>query len=408
MSSIGPNSRPKILVFLGRYLPGFNSGGPVRTISCMVEALAQEFDFYIVTLNRDAGSKHPYTTVRTGSWNPVGMSQVFYTPSFSLKEMRRLADELRPDVIYFNGFFSTSTVLGLLKRKLGGLKGVPVVLATRGDLASGALGLKSQKKKLYIEVAKLLGLYKNLLWQASSERERSEMLRELRSFGIGEEDIHVAPDLGFGYHSCGKARPKKIAGEASFITVGRITRMKNLPFTIDRLRELKGKISLDIIGPLEDRGLWSECEAKIKELPANVTVRYHGAINPDGVVGELATRHFFILPTLGENYGHVIVEGAAAGCPIVISDRTQWLGLPEREVGWDIPLENVGQWRSVLQNCVDMNEEQFQIFSQRASDFGRSVMNSAENVKANVELFRRALRMRGKIPGKSLATGVGT
>ena len=376
----------------------------MRTISCMVEALAPYFDFYIVTLNRDSGSGEPYTTVQTGTWNAVGMAQVFYTPRFTLSEMRRLADELRPDAIYFNGFFSTSSVLGMVKRRLGGFRGVPVILAARGDLAGGALGLKSAKKRLYIRLANTLGLYQNLLWHASSEREKAEMLRELDAFDVSEKQIHVAPDLGFGYEQLRAAgSPKKIPGEAAFVTVGRITRMKNLPFTIDRLGELKGKMSLDIFGPLEDRELWAECETKIKTLPGNVAVRYHGAIDPASVIGELATRHFFILPTLGENYGHVIIEGASAGCPVVISNRTQWLGLAEKKVGWDVPLEDIDQWRTVMQGCVDMDDEQFRMMSSRVAEFGRSVMNSVTNLNANIALFRRAIAMRRN--SEPIATG---
>jgi glycosyltransferase involved in cell wall biosynthesis len=110
---------------------------------------------------------------------------------------------------------------------------------------------------------------------------------------------------------------------------------------------------------------------------------------------------------LGENYGHVIVEGAAAGCPVIISDRTQWLGLKNQGVGWDIPLEDVAQWRNVLQNCIDMSSQEYRIVSQRAAEFGRSVMNSRSNLEANIELFRRVLNVAGSsVPNEPLSTGV--
>ncbi len=406
MSSKTLNPRPKILVFLGRYLPGFNSGGPVRTISCMVEALAPYFDFYIVTLNRDSGSSQVYTNVKSDSWNTIGMAQVFYTSRFSLKLMERIASELKPDVVYFNGFFSTSSVLGLLKRKLGGFDGIPVVLATRGDLASGALGLKSVKKRIYMRLAKSLGFYRGLFWHASSNREKGDLLRELRSFGLDEADIHVAPDLGSQEAIPGAVHPRKVAGEAAFVTIGRMTRMKNLPFTLERLASVSGKVSLDVFGPLEDRQLWAECEQKIAALPPNVTVRNHGPVDPAGVIGELATRHFFILPTLGENYGHVIVEALAAGCPVAISDRTQWQGLSEKGIGWDIPLEDIERWRSVLQEFVDMDEERFALMSKRAAEYGQSIMNSTENLNANIELFKQAVSMRSDVQRQVASAGV--
>jgi len=180
--------------------------------------------------------------------------------------------------------------------------------------------------------------------------------------------------------------------------------MKNLPFTLDLLSELNGDISLDIFGPVEDQKLWSECQVKIASLPPNVTVNYHGAVAPERVLEEMFQRHFFILPTLGENYGHVIVEAASSGCPVVISDRTQWTGLEQKNAGWDISLEDRARWKSVLQQCIDMSSEQYQSMAESASRFGQAVMNSQENLQANVDLFRRALQER--MPGKAeLAQG---
>jgi hypothetical protein len=41
----------------------------------------------------------------------------------------------------------------------------------------------------------------------------------------------------------------------------------------------------------------------------------------------LAEYDLFLFPTLGENYGHVISEALASGCPVVISDQTPWRNL---------------------------------------------------------------------------------
>lgn len=384
-------TKPKILVLLGCYLPGFRSGGPVRTISAMVEALAPYFEIRLITLNHDSGSSEVYDSVQTGAWNRVGSAQVYYIPRWSLRVVRVLAKETHPDIIYMNGFFATSSIYGLVARRLGMLPKVPVVLATRGDLALGALGLKTPKKRAFMQVARSLGLYEGLRWHASSEREKAEMLVQVSAFGVRDSDVVVASDLGFGYAAGRNVRPEKKPGEVRFVTLGRITRMKNLPFALDRLAELKGKISFDIFGPNEDKELWSECEQRISDMPANVNVRYHGPIDPAEVLGAMSERHFFVLPTLGENYGHVVVEAAASGCPVVISDRTQWSSLGTEKVGWDIPLERPTEWNSVLQACVDMDSDEYRLMSERAGAFGNAVMNSRANVEANIKLFRSVL-----------------
>src|SRR4051812_11201747 len=49
-------AKPCILTFSRFYLPGFRAGGPIRSISRLVECLGDEFQFRIVTADRDAGS----------------------------------------------------------------------------------------------------------------------------------------------------------------------------------------------------------------------------------------------------------------------------------------------------------------------------------------------------------------
>ena len=55
---------------------------------------------------------------------------------------------------------------------------------------------------------------------------------------------------------------------------------------------------------------------------------------------------------MGENFGHVFLEALAAGCPLIISNKTPWLELKEKGVGWDLPIDNGTVWRDKLNECV--------------------------------------------------------
>ena len=50
----------------------------------------------------------------------------------------------------------------------------------------------------------------------------------------------------------------------------------------------------------------------------------------------------------------------AAGCPLIISDRTPWQNLEEKGIGWSIPLEDKINWDKILQTCVDMDNDNLQ------------------------------------------------
>ena len=60
----------------------------------------------------------------------------------------------------------------------------------------------------------------------------------------------------------------------------------------------------------------------------------------------LAKNDLFFFPAHGENYGHVIAEAMAAGCPVLISDQTAWRNLEEKGAGWDLPLDAPGRFRA--------------------------------------------------------------
>ena len=161
---------PKILCFVGNYLPGFKAGGTIRTIANMVSELNDTFEFLIVTRDRDLSDTVPYQNILINKWNNVGLAKVFYaSPStLSFIGVMRLMRDTQHDILYLNSFFSPFvTILPLIIRRIMLYGKKPVVIAPRGEFSSGALALKATKKKFYCFFAKFAGIYRNLIWQAS-------------------------------------------------------------------------------------------------------------------------------------------------------------------------------------------------------------------------------------------------
>ena len=53
-----------ILIITGRYLPGYKDGGPVRSVKNLVDCLGEEYQFRILTCDRDHGDTQPYPNVK--------------------------------------------------------------------------------------------------------------------------------------------------------------------------------------------------------------------------------------------------------------------------------------------------------------------------------------------------------
>lgn len=139
--------RGTILVVCNYYLPGYKSGGSLRTIVNMVDRLKDKFNFLIVTLDHD-GDNVPYTTVKINEWNETGNVKVYYLSKnrMTFSKLRELILECRPDSIYLNSVFSTLTFIVLTLRKMSLIPNLNIILAPEGELSHGALQLKAVKK----------------------------------------------------------------------------------------------------------------------------------------------------------------------------------------------------------------------------------------------------------------------
>ena len=95
----------------------------------------------------------------------------------------------------------------------------------------------------------------------------------------------------------------------------------------------------------------------MNELPANIKVEAEGEIPGPQIPNHLADNfHYFLFPTLHENFGHVIHESLAAGCPVIISDQTPWQDLQQKGIGWDIPLADTEGFTHAIKTCLTMDQ----------------------------------------------------
>ena len=174
--------KPVILIFNKFYLPGYQAGGPIRTIVNMVDRLGENFEFRVVTSDRDLADRNPYPDLTGETWETVGKARVHYVAhdKANIGNLAGLINDTQPALIYLNSFFDPwFTQKVLIALRLGKIRQVPIILAPRGEFSPGALAIKRLKKKVYIKAAKLAGIYKGITWQASSEIERGDIERSL-------------------------------------------------------------------------------------------------------------------------------------------------------------------------------------------------------------------------------------
>lgn len=386
--------KPIILTFVDCYLPGYKSGGPVRTISNMVEQLGDELDFLIVTKDRDAQDTESYPNVVIDSWNMVGKAKVFYASprKLSVMNVARLINETQHDVLYLNSFFCYPfTIRPLLARRLGLIPKRYTLIAPRGELSQASLEIKRWKKASYMPIARILGLYSDLIWQASSDFELEDIRRGMGSLA---QLIVIAPNLPAlpKVKREGEQQNDRAPGEPLRVCfLSRISLEKNLDYALHVLAKVKVPIEFGIYGSVSDELYWQRCQKLFKKLPAHVVVRYHGEVEHANVAQALSKHDLFFLPTTGENYGHVIFEALASGLPVLISDQTPWRNLEAIGVGWDLPLNGAEKFCAVIEAQAELDGEARAAQRHLVTRYAQQIALDKEVLLSNLALFREVM-----------------
>ena len=165
-----------------------------------------------------------------------------------------------------------------------------------------------------------------------------------------------------------------------------------MAYLLDVLQSIEtGRVALDIVGPFENEGYWRECEAMIEKLRPNISVNVTGPVAYETGLEHLFANHFFVLPTLNENFGYVFIESMAAGTPVLSSEHIVWTDWEQKNAGIRIPLADKIEWRRQIAKCIAMDNEEFNQTSAAARRYALRWLARTDAEKANAKVFEYAL-----------------
>ena len=382
------NWKKDILIITGRYLPGYKDGGPVRTIKNLTDYLGNEYNFRILTADRDHGDEAPYPDITVNTWNRVGNALVWYVPpgKFSFSIIRKMSEEA--DTVFISGCFSDYAIKTLILNRIGQIK-KPVIIAPMGLFMPNAMKRKPIKYNSFIMLFKLLGMFHNVKWSVSSEIEEKCVKKEISPEAV----CYIAKDLPRMVEEKTIHKRKK-TGELRAFFFFFISPEKNIIQSIDILKECHSSIWFTIYGPILNQQYWEKVEEKLLELPSNIHAAYKGNINSEQVVETLEQEHVFLFTTIGENYSHVVHEALSAGCPCVISDQTPWQDLDKNCAGHVLPLNDNSRFVKAIESYAEMAETDFQKISDAAHDYARRVSRESAETTGYRVLFNSVKKVK--------------
>jgi glycosyltransferase involved in cell wall biosynthesis len=311
----------------------------------------------------------------------------------TLNRFYRLLKAERYDWVYLNSFFSPFSAVGPLialvaLRAFEGNKAPKVLIAPRGEFSPNALKIKPGKKRLYLAVGQLAGLWRRARFQASVPHEASDIQNTLK---VSTQHIRIASDLTAALHLPDQiTRGEMLRHEGAplrLVYLSRISPMKNLLFALEALRYVTAQVHFSIYGPIDDDNYWRTCQSAINQLPGHISATYCGPISHESVSGTLARHDLFFLPSRGENFGHVLVEALQAGLPLLISDQTPWRGLKDRNIGLDLALDDPLEFSACIDGFATASTADLEAMQTAIKSEVARMADQSEAIAANRGLF---------------------
>lgn len=387
-------TKKRILVFAPMYLPGFKAGGPIRSIANLVETLSDEFDFYIVTSDRDLGDNDAYPNIEHHEWITVGKAKVWYLcpKQQKLSYIKKLMKTTGHDVIYLNGLWEPAfTILPIIINKFSTDR-KPLVQAVRGMLGDNTIKIKYLKKKMCLWLLyHLFGFNKSTIYQCSSEREAKGVRKHL-----GQSANTTVVSNVPGLNTVSEPVLSKKHKMLRMVFLSRISPIKNLDGALRCLTLVKEQVDYFIYGIKEDEQYWHKCQKIIESMPENIKVIYKGPIEPTDVIDKLSRYDCFFLPTHHENFGHVVHDSLRAGLPVLLSNNTPWHDVRYNSCGWEFPDNDYEGFAKKINELAGVEPDVFHKLKLNALDYANRFAKENDIVKNNRKLFEKALMCRDK------------
>jgi glycosyltransferase involved in cell wall biosynthesis len=363
------------------YLPGTNSGGPVRSIANLVSALP-EIDFYIITRNTDYCSTEPYEGIPANTWvQQEANVWVYYFSEDQLtkKKLKEVMKGVQASTVYVSGIYSLA--FSQWPVSIAKSLGSKTIIAARGMLSPHALAVKSIKKYLFLSFMRWINAYAGVEFHATSPEEA----QDIRTVIGKRANVSVLPNVA-RQESTNIQEITKEQGSVKLVSIGRIAPEKGTLHGLQALLKVQGNVELDLYGTCYNTTYWEQCEQLISQLPANIIVRYNGVCPTEEVSTKLAAAHALLLPSEGENYGHAIVESFGQGRPVLISKHTPWQELSSQKAGWDVTGESLG---NAISELVEMDQQTYNTWSEGAFHYYQKmiVLPFEENRKAYLRML---------------------
>jgi glycosyltransferase involved in cell wall biosynthesis len=264
------------------------------------------------------------------------------------RQLRELAGE-GLEVIHNHGLWLFPN---LYARQTACERNLPLVISPRGMLEGWSLRRSRAKKWLVWHLMEKRNLLSAAAFHATSAMEADS----IRRLGFGQP-VAVIPN---GVDIPEGSAPSREVLEQRFPEL----RGKKWLSFMSRLHPKKGLLELArvwgslapefpdwrlVIAGRSEGGFQREVRAALVASGGDRSAVFVGSLHGDDKSAALANSELFVLPTHSENFGIVVAEALAHGCPAVVTKGAPWSELVSEQCGWWIDRNDAALSRTLTE-----------------------------------------------------------
>lgn len=343
----------KLLIVTKHFKFGNKGGGAQKSVELLYDKLKEDFKVDIVCQKTKATDKN----------------------IFSLSEFL-ISKKENYEIIYLNSFFSPLSIFFILFHNKN------LIISPKGEFYPGALNYKRLKKHIWIYIFNFF-YKKKINFHFTSQDEEKITTKK-----IFPSKSKIAPDIiKFDF------KPRKVfnSGNLEIVFVSRIELKKNLLFCINVLSRVNREVSFNIYGDIGDKTYFKKCITELKSLSNNIKWKYNGELDNQEIQNVFLRSDLFFFPTLGENFGYVIMESLSSYCPVLLSKSTTiFNNLDKYKIGSNIPLnDGLESWANFIE---DFQRVKTYSDIKQFKNYLYKKFNIEDIVSQNLNIFKNAIQ----------------
>lgn len=306
------------MVLADYWRPAWRAGGPIISLGRMVDRT--DASVKVMTRDHDLGTPARLPGIDADCWTQGEREgeEIAYLSGFTgYRWARAELAGTPPPLLHINSLHSIPFgILPMLAIRLGRIRPVRVLISPHGELSRASQEHKPWKKRIGRPLIKAL-VPRHAIWHASSLREAEDIERW---WGNTPATLVISPDPA----PAPAAEPTHGPSTPTVLFASRIHPIKGLDRAIEIVKGLDVPCRFVIAGSIEDQNYWTYCRSLFSDLPDNIQVIEHGPYAPTDITDLVSKASALLLSTKGENFGQVIAEALAHGCPVAIPPTTPW------------------------------------------------------------------------------------